>query len=275
MVHSKSGGQRRGFTLIELLVVISIVALLMGVLLPILGRVRKQAQSLGCQANLKQLGMATGMHLAENEGLLPRWGIRSERNGLPHWWARLLLDRDELKDIMLCPSAKRPAERPEDTPEDEALVGGKYHAWWWYTTPGMRSGSYGYNRALYPSHPGDGDPAHHWDKPSLIRRPASIPMILDSLWAGTVMPDLERTYPPPYEEETSWRRLAPYPRSCIDRHNGHVNGLFLDYSLRKIGLKELWTLKWSSGFDTAGPWTLAGGVQPEDWPQWMRGFKDY
>ena len=27
--------------------------------------------------------------------------------------------------------------------------------------------------------------------------------------------------------------------------------------------------------DTAGPWTMAGGVQPEDWPQWMRGFKDY
>ena len=51
--------------------------------------------------------------------------------------------------------------------------------------------------------------------------------------------------------------------------------LIRDWSVRKVGLKELWTLKWDPAFDTSGPWTLAGGVQPEDWPQWMRGFKDY
>ncbi|MHC4354472.1 MAG: hypothetical protein ACYTE3_06020 [Planctomycetota bacterium] len=43
----------------------------------------------------------------------------------------------------------------------------------------------------------------------------------------------------------------------------------------RVGLKELWTLKWYSEFDTAGPWTKAGGVQAEDWPRWMRKFKDY
>jgi prepilin-type processing-associated H-X9-DG protein len=61
----------------------------------------------------------------------------------------------------------------------------------------------------------------------------------------------------------------------INRHNGFVNLLFLDWSVRKIGLKGLYTLKWNERFDTAGPWTTAGGVQPEDWPEWMRGFKDY
>ncbi|MCJ7675516.1 MAG: hypothetical protein MUO33_10245, partial [Sedimentisphaerales bacterium] len=62
---------------------------------------------------------------------------------------------------------------------------------------------------------------------------------------------------------------------CINRHDGFINGLFLDWSVRKVGLKELWTLKWHREFDTAGPWTKAGGVKPEDWPQWMRRFKDY
>ncbi|NLH43532.1 MAG: hypothetical protein GX448_16955, partial [Planctomycetes bacterium] len=57
--------------------------------------------------------------------------------------------------------------------------------------------------------------------------------------------------------------------------NDSVGGLFLDWSVRKVGLKELWTLKWYDEFDRAGKWTKAGGVQPEDWPQWMRGFKDY
>jgi prepilin-type processing-associated H-X9-DG protein len=62
---------------------------------------------------------------------------------------------------------------------------------------------------------------------------------------------------------------------CIDRHGGAVNCLFLDGSARKVGLKELWTLKWYRSFDTDGPWTLAGGAMSTDWPEWMRGFKDY
>ena len=46
---------RRGFTLIELLVVIAIIALLMAILMPALARVKKQAQSVTCQAKLKIL----------------------------------------------------------------------------------------------------------------------------------------------------------------------------------------------------------------------------
>jgi len=49
----------------------------------------------------------------------------------------------------------------------------------------------------------------------------------------------------------------------------------MDWSVRKVGPKELWTLKWHRKFDTANDWTIAGGVKPEDWPEWMRNFKDY
>ena len=66
--------------------------------------------------------------------------------------------------------------------------------------------------------------------------------------------------------------VAPF---CINRHNEHVNGLFLDWSVRRIGIKELWTLKWHMQFNTSNEWTKAGGVMPEDWPEWMRRFKDY
>ncbi|MGB2862020.1 MAG: hypothetical protein WBC05_01735 [Sedimentisphaerales bacterium] len=62
---------------------------------------------------------------------------------------------------------------------------------------------------------------------------------------------------------------------CINRHEGYVNGVFMDWSVRKIGLKELWTLKWHRDFNTAGYWTTAGGVVQENWPQWMRRFRDY
>ncbi len=50
----------------------------------------------------------------------------------------------------------------------------------------------------------------------------------------------------------------------VDRHSGGVNGLFLDWSSRKVGVKELWTLKWYEGFNTANQWTKAGGVKPAD-----------
>jgi prepilin-type processing-associated H-X9-DG protein len=62
---------------------------------------------------------------------------------------------------------------------------------------------------------------------------------------------------------------------CINRHTGYSNALFMDWSVRKVGIKELWTLKWHREFDTQGPWTRAGGVQPSDWPPWMRNFRDY
>ena len=62
---------------------------------------------------------------------------------------------------------------------------------------------------------------------------------------------------------------------AIDRHNGFVNFLFMDWSVRRVGLKENWTLKWHRAFETAGPYTRAGGARPEDWPPWIRNYKDY
>jgi prepilin-type processing-associated H-X9-DG protein len=63
---------------------------------------------------------------------------------------------------------------------------------------------------------------------------------------------------------------------CIDRHGGGTtNVLFLDWSARKVGLKELWTLKWRRDTNICNIWTQCGGAEPNDWPEWMRDFKDY
>ncbi|MEL6499453.1 MAG: type II secretion system protein [Planctomycetota bacterium] len=63
--------RRRGFTLIELLVVIAIIALLIGILLPTLGRARDAARSVVELSKLRDLGMANRAYADANRGLLP------------------------------------------------------------------------------------------------------------------------------------------------------------------------------------------------------------
>jgi prepilin-type N-terminal cleavage/methylation domain-containing protein len=55
----------RAFTIIELLVVVSIIALLVGILLPAIGRAREQAKLTSSQSNIKQIGTAAGIYTAE------------------------------------------------------------------------------------------------------------------------------------------------------------------------------------------------------------------
>ena len=71
-----------GFTLVELLVVISIIALLIAILLPALGKVRGTARSIQCLSNLRQQGVAGLAYTEDNKGELAYYALQPARTNL-------------------------------------------------------------------------------------------------------------------------------------------------------------------------------------------------
>ena len=254
----------RGFTLIELLVVIAIIALLMAILMPSLQRVKKQAQAVACMSNLKQWAYIWYMYVDDHEGKF-NTGDTAGSAAANDWPILLMPYYTERGALTVCPSAVLPMNS-----------GGRFahRAWAWdkqgwanlteKDTPD--SGSYGQNEWICDR---EGD--NYWKSRNNITKPDSVPLFFDcayvDAWPSATSP------PPTYEGDMTgfneWALL------CMDRHTGYVNYLFADFGLRKVGLKELWTLKWHCLFDTTGPYTTIGGVRPQDWPDWMRSFKDY
>jgi prepilin-type N-terminal cleavage/methylation domain-containing protein/prepilin-type processing-associated H-X9-DG protein len=278
--------KRKAFTLIELLVVISIIVLLIALLLPALQKVRNQTRAVICQANLRQWGTTLALYLEDHEGRFPRWAdydpCLSLLRGLyindtvdPNKPGRLHHVRTE--DIACCPMATKgngPGTFTARSNGEIYLEGkkGLTFAPWEITKPGppFRM-SYGLNKNIFGLQ-FEGVESLLSRQPDThifsLRSCDNIPLLLDSVKPSCTLVS-ENQRPPRREPSGSAGEL------CINRHNGSINGLFLDWSVRKIGLKELWTLKWYLNFNTSGPWTKAGGVLPEDWPHWMRGFKDY
>jgi len=245
--------------LIELLVVIAIIALLMAILMPSLQRVRKQAKAVVCQSNLKQWGLVWSMYTDENNGKFPDY-LSS------NWMQRLVDLYSNTEKLLYCPMTTK--TEGEGAPRRYATI----------VQGGSDRGSYALNEWIYDSgDTGGGRSLEDYWRSVNHKGLNNAPIMSDAYWRCDGQP-YPNDQPPTYEGEprtgvgTTGNEMRIF---CIDRHDGAVNVLFMDWTVRRVGLKELWTLKWHQNFNILGPWTRAGGVLPGDWPQWMRDFKDH
>lgn len=258
------------FTLIELLVVIAILTLLMSILLPAIQRVRKQARAVTCQSNLSQWGVIVSMYMGDNDGKFPQ--IHPAFMDAGHMWPYIYRPYySDSNDLLLCPVATKSELRPDQLfPTDIfGQVGSKSTAWEIVTRRPevVFEGSYGMNRWH----------SFQMSQPDIGVALNSVPVLLDCAHHSAEPFPFDR--PPEYDGAIGPSPIGRINYFCINRHDATINGLFMDWSVRRVGLKELWTLLWEPHFDADliahSPWTRTGGVQPEDWPEWMRNFKDY
>ena len=269
--------RRKGFTLIELLVVIAIIALLMAILMPALARVKEQAKAVACLSKLKQWGLYFSMYAEDNNGrFMAGFTAQPQANR----WVYALGDYYKWDDdFTCCPSATKPwmDEFGVNSGAEGTNVGVTMA--WGYMNQGHwakpMKGSYGINGWCVDPQPGreahSGGAAWFWRGPT-VAGASYVPLFMEAQryngWA------LHTDRPPAFDGER-WNDDAQMGRFCLNRHDGFAGCMFLDYSARKVGLKELWTLKWHREFNESGPWTMAGGAIASDWPEWMQNLKDY
>ena len=290
-------GKHQGFTLVELLVVIAIIALLMSILMPAIQQVRKTTKAVICQANLRQWGIVTTMYTTDSKGSFFE-GLRSSNypGSIERQWIEALRPYYVNPDLRLWPMAatlRNPMEGDWDVGIHNTY-GLKNKAWGAFPAAyhGRKGvyGSYGWNEWICNTTTvSDDRPLSHFWKNTGAKGTTNVPVIADAVWwEGWPRCDSDYYEPlPDWEDEPGGGQFASSRNILFfltNRHSGFINSLFLDFSVRKVGLKELYKLKWNRYFDiNTAPYTIAGNggdkvACANAWDagaSWLRNYPEY
>ncbi|HEX3357661.1 MAG TPA: type II secretion system protein [Tepidisphaeraceae bacterium] len=252
--------RRNGFTLTELMVVVGLIAVMISLLFPALGKARSAANSTACLSNLRQMGTAWTMYVTENRGRLPDFIWNTPTNPDLSWqgyWLGILDNYHVKDDALLCPAAREamPNKQPNkgfgtnnyawNGNFQAAGCGAKLNA------ATYRIGSYGYNRYLTAG--GGFGSDGKANRINAVRQICEVPVFLDAVFSdfapinGT--PAAPALVPPNLQWDVSNPTTVPDQfRFLIARHGRGVNVFMADGSARWVALEDTYLFRWKTSW---------------------------
>lgn len=249
-------GRCVGFTLTELLVVIGLIAVLISLLLPVLGRARAAANATTCLSNLRQMSTAWTIYLTENRGRLPEYAWYSPFQpevAYRSYWLGVLDAYKVRDDALLCPSAA------EAIAYGQPLKGAGNATYAWsgkfvgmgtvikLTPKTFRVSSYGYNKSLTAS--GGYGAGGQATRINSVRPLSEVPAFFDSVYLDAKPENGSPSSPVEPPDNLRGDNLPPsgfdHWRFLIARHGRGINIARADGSAIRVPLEETYMLKWS------------------------------
>jgi prepilin-type N-terminal cleavage/methylation domain-containing protein/prepilin-type processing-associated H-X9-DG protein len=254
MQTRNSRASHRAFTLTELLVVVGLIAVLISLLLPVVGKARSAANAANCLSNLRQMGTAWTIYTSENRGRLLDYmwnNLTQPERAFRGYWLGTLEDYKVSGRTLFCPSAGEPM--PFNFNKGFGNVtyawSGKYQSngnVMRFNASLYRESSYGFNRYLTV---GGGFGANsNASQVTAVRTPTEVPVFMDSTYVD-FKPDNFTPLspaPPPPNLRGDTMPLYEHWRFLIARHGRAVNAYFVDGSARRIPLEETYQLAWNA-----------------------------
>jgi prepilin-type N-terminal cleavage/methylation domain-containing protein len=281
--------KRRAFTLIELLVVIAIIALLMSMLMPALNKAKNQAKTVVCQNNLHQWtliwkmfvdeklafkggvkppGYFMGIDGADGSGLAlaKMSGHFMDRDGALDWIQIVLthFSKHLNPKMLICPMATKTFVEGGRNPYMAYPIGDNDDDDDGLLPIGLQFSRCSYGINLWISNEtGSGKlnngKQEFWRTPN-VTMASYVPMFGDAQH-GNCDP-VAADEPLPHESDVWTPSAHEMQRWCLKRHAPYyIDMLFLDFSVRRVTIKELWRLKWHRTYDLYSPLPV--------WPAWM------